>query len=61
MTRRRVVVTGLGIVSPVGSSVPLAWDNILKGKSGIRPIDTYDVSTFSTRFAGLVSADFKAE
>jgi 3-oxoacyl-[acyl-carrier-protein] synthase II len=61
MTRRRVVVTGLGIVSPVGSSVALAWDNILKGKSGIRPIDTYDVSTFSTRFAGLVSADFKAE
>ncbi len=61
MTRRRVVVTGLGIVSPVGSNVPLAWDNILKGKSGIRPIDTYDVSTFSTRFAGLVSPDFKAE
>jgi 3-oxoacyl-[acyl-carrier-protein] synthase II len=61
MTRRRVVVTGLGIVSPVGSSVPLAWDNILKGKSGIRLIDTYDVSTFSTRFAGLVSPDFKAE
>jgi len=61
MTRRRVVVTGLGIVSPVGSNVPLAWDNILKGKSGIRPIDTYDVSTFSTRFGGLVSADFKAE
>src|SRR5690349_3385208 len=61
MTRRRVVVTGLGIVSPVGSSVALAWDNILKGKSGIRPIDTYDVSTFSTRFAGLVSSDFKAE
>jgi 3-oxoacyl-[acyl-carrier-protein] synthase II len=61
MTRRRVVVTGLGIVSPVGSNVPLAWDNILKGKSGIRPIDTYDVSTFSTRFAGLVAPDFKAE
>ncbi len=61
MTRRRVVVTGLGIVSPVGSNVPLAWANILKGKSGIRPIDTYDVSTFSTRFAGLVSPDFKAE
>jgi 3-oxoacyl-[acyl-carrier-protein] synthase II len=61
MTRRRVVVTGLGIVSPVGSSVPLAWDNILKGRSGIRPIDTYDVSTFTTKFAGLVSADFKAE
>ncbi len=61
MTRRRVVVTGMGIVSPVGSSMPLAWDNILKGKSGIGPITAYDVSAYTTRFAGLVSADFKAE
>jgi 3-oxoacyl-[acyl-carrier-protein] synthase II len=61
MTRRRVVVTGLGIVSPVGSSVTLAWDNILKGKSGIRPITAYDATTFTTRFAGSVSDDFKAE
>ncbi|MGQ0587871.1 MAG: beta-ketoacyl-ACP synthase II [Gammaproteobacteria bacterium] len=61
MTRRRVVVTGLGIVSPVGSNVTLAWDNILKGRSGIRPIKAYDASTFSTRFAGEVSDDFKAE
>ncbi|MGH8029406.1 MAG: beta-ketoacyl synthase N-terminal-like domain-containing protein, partial [Arenimonas sp.] len=61
MTRRRVVVTGLGIVSPVGSSVALAWDNILKGRSGIRPITGYDASTFTTRFAGTVSDDFKAE
>ena len=61
MTRRRIVVTGLGIVSPVGSSVPLAWENILEGKSGIAPITAYDVSAYTTRFAGLVSADFKAE
>jgi 3-oxoacyl-[acyl-carrier-protein] synthase II len=61
MTRRRVVVTGMGIVSPVGNSVDAAWANILAGKSGIRPIDTYDVSTFSTKFAGLVAPDFKAE
>ena len=61
MTRRRVVVTGLGIVSPVGSSVALAWDNILKGKSGIRPITAYDASGFTTRFSGSVSDDFKAE
>jgi 3-oxoacyl-[acyl-carrier-protein] synthase II len=61
MTRRRVVVTGMGIVSPVGSSLPLAWDNILKGKSGIRPITAYDVTTFTTKFAGLVSDDFKVE
>jgi 3-oxoacyl-[acyl-carrier-protein] synthase II len=56
-----VVVTGMGIVSPVGSSVPLAWENILKGTSGIGPITSYDVSAYTTRFAGLVSADFKAE
>jgi 3-oxoacyl-[acyl-carrier-protein] synthase II len=61
MTARRVVVTGMGIVSPVGSTVAAAWDAILKGKSGIGPITKYDVSAYSTRFAGLVSADFKAE
>jgi 3-oxoacyl-[acyl-carrier-protein] synthase II len=61
MTRRRVVVTGLGIVSPVGASVAVAWDNILKGKSGIRPITAYDTTNFTTKFAGLVSDDFKAE
>lgn len=61
MDRRRVVVTGLGIVSPVGSSLELAWSNILAGKSGIGPITRYDVSLYSTRFAGLVSADFKPE
>ncbi|MES0875124.1 beta-ketoacyl-ACP synthase II [Sinimarinibacterium thermocellulolyticum] len=60
MSRRRVVVTGLGIVSPVGNDVDTAWKNILAGKSGIGPIDTYDVSAFSTRFAGLVRG-FKAE
>jgi 3-oxoacyl-[acyl-carrier-protein] synthase II len=61
MSRRRVVVTGMGIVSPVGSSVALAWQNILAGKSGIRNITSYDVSGFTTKFAGLVSDDFKAE
>ncbi len=61
MTQRRVVVTGLGIVSPVGSSVDLAWSNILAGKSGIVPITHYDVSSYPTKFAGIVSADFKPE
>jgi len=61
MSRRRVVVTGMGIVSPVGSSLSIAWENILAGKSGIRPITAYDVSQFSTQFAGLVSDDFVAE
>lgn len=54
MTKRRVVVTGLGIVSPVGSDIDTAWDNILAGRSGIGPITSYDTSAYSTRFAGLV-------
>ncbi|MDP3294276.1 MAG: beta-ketoacyl-ACP synthase II [Nevskia sp.] len=54
MTRRRVVVTGLGIVSPVGSDIPTAWANLLAGYSGIKPMTAYDVSTYPTRFAGLV-------
>lgn len=58
---RRVVVTGMGIVSPVGSSLELAWANILAGKSGIGPITLYDISAYSTRFGGMVSADFSPE
>jgi 3-oxoacyl-[acyl-carrier-protein] synthase II len=54
MTRRRVVVTGMGIVSPVGSTLDTAWAALLAGKSGVTPIVDYDVSAFPTRFAGLV-------
>ena len=54
MSKRRVVVTGLGIISPVGLSVSDAWDNILAGKSGISPITAFDVSAFSARFGGCV-------
>ncbi|MDP9139489.1 MAG: beta-ketoacyl-ACP synthase II [Pseudomonadota bacterium] len=60
MSRRRVVVTGLGIVSPVGNDVDTAWKNILAGKSGIGPITGFDVSAYTTKFAGLVK-DFKPE
>ncbi|GAC1624807.1 MAG: beta-ketoacyl-ACP synthase II [Nevskia sp.] len=49
-----MVVTGLGIVSPVGSDVPTAWSKLLSGRSGIKPITAYDVSTYPTRFAGIV-------
>ena len=54
MTKRRVVITGLGMVSPVGLNVPECWANILAGKSGIGPITHFDVSDFSVRFGGSV-------
>ena len=54
MSKRRVVVTGLGLVSPVGSTVPSAWDAILSGESGIGPIRRFDVSAFPVRFGGEV-------
>lgn len=60
MNRRRVVVTGLGIVSPVGNTVESAWKNVVDGVSGIGPIDSFDTSLFTTRFGGVVR-DFDVE
>ena len=54
MTRRRVVVTGLGLVSPVGNSVDAAWANLVAGRSGIANITKFDASAFACRFAGEV-------
>ena len=54
MSKRRVVVTGLGIVSPVGSTVKSAWDAVVRGESGIGPITKFDVSAFPVRFGGSV-------
>ena len=54
MARRRVVITGLGIVSPVGNSVEQAWQNILAGRSGIDRITRFDTSTFPVQIAGEV-------
>ena len=54
MSRRRVVVTGLGLISPVGNSVNEAWANILAGRSGIAPITKFDATNFACRFAGEV-------
>ena len=60
MSRRRVVVTGLGIVSPVGSTLERAWDNLTAGRSGIRPIDSFDASGFPVRISGSV-IDFESD
>ncbi|MDA8259734.1 MAG: beta-ketoacyl-ACP synthase II [Betaproteobacteria bacterium] len=54
MSRRRVVVTGLGLVSPVGNNVPEAWNNLLAGKSGIGRITKFDPAAFKAQIAGEV-------
>ncbi len=54
MSKRRVVVTGLGIISPVGSTIKSAWDAIVRGESGIGPITKFDVSAFPVRIGGSV-------
>ena len=54
MTSRRVVVTGLGLVTPVGNTVPATWEALCNGKSGIGPITEFDVSALPTRIAGEI-------
>jgi 3-oxoacyl-[acyl-carrier-protein] synthase II len=54
VSQRRVVVTGLGIICPVGLSIAEAWENIKAGKGGIRPITTFDVAEFPVRFGGTI-------
>lgn len=60
MSKRRVVVTGLGMLTPLGSTVDSTWEATLAGKSGIADINTFDVSEYSTRFAGAID-DFDVE
>ena len=60
MTKRRVVVTGLGVVSPVGTGTTTAWNNLVAGKSGITRITKFDPSNFSSQVAGEVK-DFNVE
>jgi 3-oxoacyl-[acyl-carrier-protein] synthase II len=56
MSRRRVVVTGLGLISPVGNTVAEGWANLLAGRSGIAGITRFDASAMACRFAGEVKA-----
>ena len=60
MSKRRVVVTGMGMLSPVGNSVESSWKALLAGTSGISNIEHFDASAFATRFAGMVK-DFNCE
>lgn len=60
LSNRRVVVTGLGIVSPLGNEINVCWSNILNGKSGVKLIDSFDTTSFNTKFAALVQ-DFAPE
>jgi len=57
---RRIAVTGLGLVSPVGNTVEQSWNNIVAGVSGIAPITCIDVSNFSARIGGNIK-DFDVE
>ncbi|WP_370597605.1 beta-ketoacyl-ACP synthase II [Plesiomonas shigelloides] len=54
MSKRRVVVTGMGMLSPVGNTVEASWKALLAGQSGISLIEHFDTTAFATRFAGLV-------
>ena len=54
MSRRRVVVTGMGTIAPVGNDTTTAWNSVIEGRSGIAPITDFDVSAFSTRFGGCI-------
>ncbi len=60
MAKRRVVITGMGMLTPVGNDVERSWQALLAGQSGIAPVEGFDTSAFSTRFAGQVK-DFDVE
>lgn len=60
MSKRRVVVTGLGVVSPLGNSVAESWQQILKGRSGVTEIDSFDTSAYATRIGASIK-DFSVD
>jgi 3-oxoacyl-[acyl-carrier-protein] synthase II len=55
LKQRRVVITGMGIISPVGNRLDEAWTNVCEGNSGIQLVEDFDTSAFSTRIAGIVN------
>ena len=54
MSKRRVVITGLGAITPLANTVPETWDGIVNGKSGISTIDSFDISSFASTFGGVI-------
>ena len=54
MSKRRVVITGLGAITPLANTVSETWDGIINGRSGISPIDSFDISSFATTFGGVI-------
>ena len=54
MSRRRVVITGMGMLTPLGTDVSSSWQGVLEGRSGIGPIEHMDLSAYTTRFGGSV-------
>ena len=54
MSKRRVVVTGMGMLSPLGNDLASSWDGIIHGRSGIGPVTSFDASTYPTRIAGEI-------
>jgi 3-oxoacyl-[acyl-carrier-protein] synthase II len=54
LSKRRVVITGLGAVTPLANTVAETWDGIINGRSGITPIDSFDISPFATTFGGVI-------
>ena len=60
MTRRRVVVTGIGLLTPIGNDVDSAWANALAGRSGAGPIEQFDATNFSVNIcAPVASKDYR--
>ncbi|MDR1146238.1 MAG: beta-ketoacyl-[acyl-carrier-protein] synthase II, partial [Verrucomicrobiales bacterium] len=54
MSNRRIVVTGIGVLTPLGNDLTTTWDGLINGRSGISPITSFDVSQYSTKFGGQV-------
>jgi 3-oxoacyl-[acyl-carrier-protein] synthase II len=60
MSERRVVITGIGVITPLGSDLTMFWENLLAGKSGIGPVTRFDTTNFDSKIGGEVK-DFTAE